>query len=152
MTTNQLLYIGGDEHFLTALEVRLAPHHVRVYVTGNVCLSLPGWDSLYTVVLDCDGFDSPIDQFDLVRSSHPHAPIILLDRMRKNPLGYVASAKLHGAESFHWKPIHDWPRLLLAIDNAFTRLQRWQQLLIQVEEDCAAAPLGGQESQSPSCV
>ena len=133
----RVLYVGGDENFLGEFEAKASAHDMKVYVSGVARKVQPIWEQLYAVVLDCDALPDPAAGLAELRDAHPHAAIIVLDGMRKLPMTHVSLARMHGAESFHWKPIQDWTQLLGALNGAFDRMSRWHRLMDHFESEAA---------------
>ncbi len=138
--TKKIVYIGGDATFVTELEKRVEPDRLTVSVAGSGGLMQPIWTKLVVFILDCDEVADPFGMLDRLRELNPCSATILISPLCELPLTRLSLARLHGAESFHWKPITDWGCLLASLRGAFERLVAWQDLLLRFENEHPASP------------
>ncbi len=140
--SDKLIFVADDDPAISALVSRwleLAGYEVSVFTSGAACFEALFEDDPAAVLLDVEfPGQSGLEILDLIRSHHPHLPVIMLTGDDK--VETVVRAMRCGAFDYLTKPL-DRARLLTTLHNAAEQL-RLVTRVAQLEREVAGGYAG----------
>ncbi len=140
--SDKLVFLADDDPAVSALVSRwleLAGYETCVFSSGEACFEALFEDDPAVVLLDVEfPGQSGLEVLDLIRSHHPHLPVIMLTGDEK--VETVVRAMRCGAFDYLTKPL-DQSRLLTTLHNATEQL-RLSTRVAQLEREVAGGYAG----------